>query len=78
MSASFQVGTSYSTTSACDSECVFTWTVTARNGQMLTLENKRGELSRRKVTAAPGGEFCFPSGKFSMAPMIQAQYPDAE
>ena len=77
MSATFQVGTSYSTRSACDFDCEFTWTVIGRKGQMLTLENRRGEVSRRKVGSSPDGDWCYPDGKFSMAPVIRADRPDA-
>ena len=72
----FEVGKSYSTSSACDSECVFTWTVVGRKGQMLTLEDSRGRTSRRKVAANEDGEWCYPSGKFSMCPVIRADRAD--
>lgn len=71
-SASFVVGKSYSTRSAGNHECVFSWTITARKGQMLTLKDADGAVSRRKVLSNEEGELCFPMGKFSMCPVIRA------
>ena len=70
--AKFEIGLTYSTRSACDHECVFSWTVTARTAKFVTLEDRHGEVSRVGVSVYDGEETCYPSGRYSMAPSIRA------
>ena len=61
----FAIGTVYSTTLHSDSTCEVWWTVTGRNGDMLTLEDKRGKVSSRKAIRSGDTEICFPNGRAS-------------
>lgn len=77
MTATFQIGTTYTTRSACDHECVFAWTVVARTAKQLTLEDRYGEVSKRGVSVWNGVETCLPNGRYSMAPVISADRAEA-
>jgi hypothetical protein len=68
----FEVGNTYSTRSACDHECIFSYTVKKRTAKFLWLENKRGEQKRRGIYAHSGIEYCKPEGTYSMCPVISA------
>ena len=59
----FEVGNVYSTTLVSDHNCEVWWTVTARNKDMLTLEDKRGSVSRRKAIVSGDDEICYPMGR---------------
>lgn len=72
MTATFQIGTTYTTRSACDHECVFAWTVVARTAKQITLEDRRGERTKRGISLWNGVEQCLPHGRYSMAPVISA------
>lgn len=72
----FEVGNTYSTRSICDYECVFSYRVVSRTDRTITIENRHGHISRRGVKAdADGNEFCYPQGRYSMAPVISAERP---
>lgn len=69
----FQVGQTYSTRSACDHECIFSYTVVSRTAKRLVLEDRHGRISKRGVyTYSDGIEHCKPQGSYSMAPVISA------
>lgn len=68
----FTIGETYSTRSICDSECVWTWTVTARTAKFVTLEDRHGYLTRVGVNMWEGVESAKPLGRFSMSPTIYA------
>jgi len=68
----FQIGTTYTTRSACDHECIFAFTVTARSAKFVTLEDRHGRIARAGVKVFDGEERCFPMGRYSMAPVISA------
>lgn len=71
----FQVGATYSTRSACDYDCVFSWRVVARTAKQITLENRHGETSIRGIRVYGETEYCAPLGSYSMAPLISADRP---
>jgi len=68
MTAQFQVGKTYTTRSACDSNCVFSATITKRTAKTVTLSN--GKTLRTSVY--DNAEFVRPMGTYSMAPIIRA------
>jgi len=73
----FEVGVVYACRSIFYSECIFHWKVTARTEKTITLVecidasgDAYGTPKRKGVKARDGEEYCFPSGRYSMAPMI--------
>ena len=68
----FNTGASYTATSACDSDCVWTFTVTARTAKFVTLACDSGESMRVGVRTHDGVEYCAPFGTYSMAPSLAA------
>ena len=71
----FQVGELVSATSACDSNCVWTFEVTKRTAKFVTLKDlNTGETNRVgvKTDSFEGGEWALPFGTFSMAPVVRA------
>lgn len=72
--ARFKVGQTVTARSACDSECVFVWTVTARSARFVTFTDDTGRDARVgvKVDAHTGAEWAMPQGSFSMAPVVRA------
>ena len=70
----FQVGKTYSTRSACDWDCIFSFTIVRRTATSVWIEY-HGKINRRRVftwNANSPVEFCYPLGKYSMAPVINA------
>ena len=72
----FEIGREYSMRSACNQECVWTYMVTARTAQMITItdgkETKKCRVSK-KVSEYCGHEIIYPLGQYSMAPMLRAE-----
>lgn len=66
--AAFEVGQSYSMTSACDHECVWTYTIARRTAK--TIKTTCGKTLRLSVYN--GVETCKPLGSYSMAPVLGA------
>ena len=71
----FEVGKTYSMRSLGDHECVWTYTVTARTAQTITIsdgkETKRCRVSK-SISEYYGREFIYPLGQYSMAPSLEA------
>lgn len=71
----FEIGQTYSMRSICDHNCIWTYTVTARTAQTITItdgkETKRCRVSR-PVSEYRGAETIFPLGQYSMAPSLTA------
>ena len=68
----FEIGQTYSTRSACDYECVFSYTVIKRSAKFLTVRDKYGKELRCGVKDFDGVERAFPEGRYSMAPQISS------
>lgn len=72
----FEVGKQYSMRSACDQECVWTYTVISRTPFVITLQDDRGNVTKCRVskglTAFCGCECIKPLGSYSMAPILRA------
>lgn len=66
----FEVGHSYSATSACDHECVWTFEVIKRTAKFITLRENSGEIRRVGVRTHDDHEYASPFGTYSMAPVI--------
>jgi len=70
--ATFQVGTTYTTRFACNSETVIGFKVIRRTAKFITVEDNRGEVARVGVKTDGEGEWALPTGTYSMAPTIRA------
>jgi hypothetical protein len=70
--ATFQVGARYWAQSACDSNCVWWFTVTARTAKRVTLLEDSGDVHVRGVKTDGQGEWVLPFGSYSMAPVVRA------
>ncbi len=71
----FEVGKTYSMRSICDSNCVWTYTVTARTAQTITLSDGGKVLKCRinkQISEYNGCESVFPLGRYSMCPILRA------
>lgn len=71
----FEIGTTYSMRSACDHDCMWTYTVTARTAQTITLtDGKATQKCRISKIASEfrGAETIYPLGQYSMAPSLSA------
>lgn len=71
----FEIGQAYSMNSVCNHECVWTFTVTARTAQTVTLTYGRESIRCRinkQISEYRGAESVFPLGKYSMAPILSA------
>jgi len=74
VSKKFKVGQELETRSICDSDCIFTGKVLKRTEKTVTISSP-GEKNRRcKVHQSwnGDGEFIYPFGRFSMAPIFKA------
>lgn len=71
----FEVGTTYSMRSACDHNCVWTYTVAARTAQTITItDGKKVQKCRisKAISEFRGAETVYPFGQYSMAPTLSA------
>lgn len=71
----FEIGKTYTMRSICNHDCVWSYTVTARTAQTITItdgrEVKRCRISKA-VTQYLDAETVFPLGQYSMAPSLTA------
>lgn len=69
----FETDKTYSTRSACDYTCVFSFTVLKRTSKFITFRDESDKKTyRRGVYEYEGVEKCLPYGSYSMAPCISA------
>lgn len=68
----FEIGQTYSTRSACDHDCIFSFTVTARTEKSVTIESRAFGAKRRKIRISGGMEAIDPLGRYSMSPVLFA------
>ena len=71
----FENGKTYSMRSACDHECIWTYTVTARTASTITLDDGSKEIKCRIIKALSemdNRECVRPLGNYSMAPILRA------
>lgn len=71
----FEIGKTYSMHSVCDHNCVWTYTVTGRTDQTVTISDGK-EIKRCRINKVASqhrnAETVFPLGRYSMAPMLSA------
>ena len=71
----FEIGSTYSMRSACNHDCVWAYTVTARTAQTITITDGKETLKLRinkRVSEYRAAESVFPLGQYSMAPILSA------
>ena len=71
----FEVGKTYSMTSICDHNCIWTYTVTARTAQTITItDGKKSQKCRinKKSSEYRNAETVYPLGQYSMCPSLEA------
>ncbi len=71
----FEVGKTYNMTSICDHNCIWTYTVTARTAQTITItDGKNVQKCRidKKISEYRNTETVYPLGKYSMCPSLTA------
>ena len=68
----FEVGKTYSTRSVCDRDCVFSVTIASRTKSTVTTTDGKKFGIAKKETAWNEAETIFPTGRYSMAPVIKA------
>jgi hypothetical protein len=69
--ATFEVGATYSTRSAGDHNCVWTFEVVKRSAKFVTLRRENGDVVRVGVKTDDQGEWTLPFGSYSMAPVLR-------
>ena len=71
----FEIGKTYSMRSVCDHDCVWTYTVTDRTAQTITITDgtttKKCRISKA-ISEYDGRECIYPLGKYSMCPILRA------
>ncbi|MCB6500274.1 hypothetical protein LI148_07275 [Colidextribacter sp. 210702-DFI.3.9] len=71
----FEIDTIYSMRSSCDYNCIWTYFVTGRTAQTVTLSDGKKTTKCRinkAVSECRGAETVFPLGRYSMAPSLTA------
>lgn len=72
----FEIGKTYSMSSPCDHNCIWTYTVTARTAQTITIEDgkqvKKCRISKQ-YSEYNKAETVFPLGQYSMCPILTAE-----
>lgn len=77
MSIKFEVGKIYGTASICDSDCIFTYRIVSRTEKSVVVEEighdgkAYGKAHRCKIHDIGRGEFIYPSGRYSMCPVLE-------
>lgn len=71
----FEIGKTYTMKSACDHNCTWSYTVTARTAQTITVTDGKKTLKLRvikKLSEYVGAETVYPLGQYSMSPTLTA------
>jgi len=72
----FKVGTDYFMRSACDHNCVWTYTVSKRTAKTVTLTSHQPNADKPVINCRlkeyDGSEFVKPLGTYSMSPTLRA------
>lgn len=69
--ALFKIGETYSTRSACDHDCIYSFKIVRRTAKQITFLY-HGKEETRGVREYGGEEVCSPFGRYSMSPTIHA------
>jgi hypothetical protein len=76
MTATFEIGKTYSVRSVCDYDCIFRFEVIGRTAQTVKIRSNFGVKSRG-IRIVDGAEQILPLGRYSMAPVLRADKPCA-
>lgn len=71
----FEINKKYYMTSICNSECVWTYEVTARTEKTITLKelDSIGRTIKCRISkSSTDHEIVYPEGRYSMAPVLRA------
>ncbi len=72
----FEIGKRYGMNSVCDQNCWWFYTVVGRTRCTVTLKSDRGEVKTCRVSKTISemrkAESVFPTGQYSMAPVLSA------
>lgn len=72
----FEIGKSYSMSSCCDHNCIWTYTVVARTAKTVTLSDGKKEKKCRinkQSSEFFKAEAVYPLGQYSMCPILTAE-----
>lgn len=81
MLTKFEVGTTYFMRSICDSECIWTFTVTKRTDKSIWIKAPAPAIDppqRRRISVYRDVEQISPFGRYSMSPILGADRPVVE
>ena len=67
----FEINRVYSCRSVCNCECSFSYLILDRTAKTVTIEDELGRSRRCKICQDGDGEYIFPEGKYSMAPLLR-------
>lgn len=73
--AKFEIGKQYTMRSICNHDATWTYTVTARTAQTITVTDGKKIFKLRiikKLSEYRNAETVYPLGQYSMAPMLSA------
>lgn len=68
----FKAGQELSAHSLCNYDCIFTGKVLKRTPKMITVKVKAFSEKRCKIHISDEGEFIYPLGRYSMAPIFRS------
>lgn len=70
----FKVGKTYATSSICDHNCIFSYTIIKRTEKTVTIRDKFGSEKRCKIHRDDYRpiEYIYPQGIYSMCPVLDA------
>lgn len=70
----FEIGKTYTMRSACDYNCIWSYTVTARTEKTITIADEDGKAKRCKISKwSKDEEIIYPLGVYSMCPCLRAE-----
>lgn len=73
----FEIGKTYTTRSAGDHNCIWSFTITARTAATVTAVDDQGAEKKyrinKRLTACRDAETILPLGNYSMCPVLSAQ-----
>lgn len=73
----FVVGKVYSTRSSCNHDCIYSYEILRRTDKSVWIKSEVGRgVIRRSVKVRAGVEYIYPEGRYSMAPVINADRPN--
>ena len=69
----------YSTRSACDYDCIFTYEITRVSAKSVWIKTRDGEgEQRRGIVKSESGDYVLPEGSYSMCPVITPEKRNAD